>query len=786
MLPLLVLLSPLSGAARADEVVYGDELAEGWYSWSWTGEFDFQATEQVHTGATAIFAGVNEYGALSLFREGGYHRASALSFWIEGDAPPVALVLEAVGFQVHTDGVPVTDMAPVLPGQWSQIIVSLDALDDLPWSRFDLVDYSGIGAAFHVDDIYLLELDPLATRFTSAEPLGGDQLVLLGGGDPGSIAASLDDRPLAIGEAGLVGGPTRAAVHLDEPLGPGTLTIRSADGASSRRIEEVALTIGSEPTHSISPDIYGASFPEGVPSREVLEWLGLRAARWGGNATAMYNPDRRATSLGADWYFMNEGLASSPGEWLTGMAAYVDRTLLTVPALDWVAADGASWAYSVEKYGEQQETAPGTDDAGNGVLASGTPITWNDPADAAAPWDSDQARRWLEGLETPPAVAAIGNETDIAALTHRATHPDPVGFAEQRDRFLDYAGAVKEALPEVAVSGPVSCCWTSYWRSADPDDPDAAGADFLPWFLEQVAAADAASGRRSLDYLDIHYYPEGVFDGGSTPAEAAQRLRATRSLWDPGYVDESWIGLGDPVPFDQPLPDRVQLIPRMKALIDAHYPGTKLVISEWSFGAPDQLSGGLAAADALGIFGREGLDMAMFWPAPEPGSPAASAFRLFLDPERPFGDQSLPVSGFDPDRLGVYAALDGALLTLVAVNKDPQVDFLLTGLPAGSASVRHFGGAAGARLIDDGELIVDGSFAVPAYSAVALTLSPLDTEDDPLIEDSGGADSAARELDAPAAGSGQRCGCSGPGAGGWWPLGLLPLLARRRRRAASA
>lgn len=776
----LALLALLSSPAGADEIVYGDELAEGWYSWSWTGNFNFNATEQVRTGKFSIFAGVNEYGALSLFREGGFHHASALSFWIEGDAPPVALVLEAVGFQVNTDGIPVTDMVEVHPGQWSNIVVSLDALAPLPWSRFDLVDYSGVGAAFHVDDVYLLELDPLATAFTSAEPLGNDRIVLLGGGDPAAIAVSLDDQPVEILDVEISGAPTRATLTLAAPIGPGALVITTADDTHRRRVEEVAITIGDTPTHEISPDIYGASFPEGFPGQEVLDWLGVTAARWGGNATAMYNPDRRATSLGADWYFMNEGLASSPGEWLTGMAPHVGATLLTVPSLDWVAADGASWAYSVEKYGEQQEVAPGTDDAGNGVLLSGAPITWNDPADAATPWDTEQARRWLEGLETPPTVAAIGNETDIADLTHRATHPEPATFAEQRDRFLDYAAVVKDALPGTAVAGPVSCCWTTYWRSADPDDPDAADADFLPWFLDEVAAADAESGRRTLDYLDIHYYPEGAFDEEVTPAAAAHRLRATRSLWDPEYVDESWIGLGDPVTLDQPAPDRVKLIPRMKALIDEHYPDTKLAITEWSFGAPGHLSGGLAAADALGIFGRQGVDMAMIWPAPEPGDPAASAFRLFLDPAHPFGDQSLPVTGFDPDRLGVYAAMDGGLVTLVAVNKDPQVDFLLTGLPSGLATVRHFGGAAGARVVQDGELELQGSLAVPAYSAVALTVAPLDTDDEPPVVDSGEDTGVDRELHDPVAGSGQRCACSGLPGGGWWLLGLLAVARRRR------
>ena len=54
--------------------------------------------------------------------------------------------------------------------------------------------------------------------------------------------------------------------------------------------------------------------------------------------------------------------------------------------------------------------------------------------------------------------------------------------------------------------------------------------------------------------------------------DAALRLRSLRSLYDPAYVDESWIG--------QP----VRLIPRMKAWIAARCPGVKIAITEYNWG----------------------------------------------------------------------------------------------------------------------------------------------------------------------------------------------------------
>ena len=57
----------------------------------------------------------------------------------------------------------------------------------------------------------------------------------------------------------------------------------------------------------------------------------------------------------------------------------------------------------------------------------------------------------------------------------------------------------------------------------------------------------------------------------------------------------------------------IRLIPWLQEKIAARYPGTKLTMTEYNFGAGDHISGGLAQADALGVFGREGLYLANYW-----------------------------------------------------------------------------------------------------------------------------------------------------------------------------
>jgi len=140
-----------------------------------------------------------------------------------------------------------------------------------------------------------------------------------------------------------------------------------------------------------------------------------------------------------------------------------------------------------------------------------------------------------------------------------------------------------------------------------------------------------------VDYLDLHYYPQGsdVVDFGDNNAESentansAKRLRSLKELYAPTWVAESWMGdLGD---FDQYHYDKPRLIPRVREWIQDECPGTKLAITEYNWGPNDGASVALAQAEALAIFRREVVDLATRWTAPPPGSRVERAFRLFLD-----------------------------------------------------------------------------------------------------------------------------------------------------------
>ena len=134
------------------------------------------------------------------------------------------------------------------------------------------------------------------------------------------------------------------------------------------------------------------------------------------------------------------------------------------------------------------------------------------------------------------------------------------------------------------------------------------GWDYMPWLLNQIHQHDLSTGYRLLDYFTLHCYPqEGNVSGTDvSPSTELLRNQSTRVFWDSNYVDPSWIN------------KVIMLIPRMKSWVATNYPGTKIGITEYNWGAETNINGATAQADILGIFGREGLDLATRWTTPDP------------------------------------------------------------------------------------------------------------------------------------------------------------------------
>lgn len=467
--------------------------------------------------------------------------------------------------------------------------------------------------------------------------------------------------------------------------------------------------------HPINPLIYGLSF--GTPA--ALADLNFTLNRQGGNRASTYNWLENADNTGNDWFFesISETGDAAPGGWadslISGNKNSGADSIITIPTMNWVAKlapDRSKLAsYSQAKYGLQTGSdAQWFSDAGNGILKSNGLRINNDPNDAYVPSDVNFQAGFVDHLIGQWGTAqsggvkffAMDNEPGIWSSTHVDTHPTGATMEEVRDKILAYGAMVKQKDSNTQVLGPEEDGWTRFllsgydseWGSAHgwnmatmPDRSAHGGMDYVPWLLDQLRQSEQASGQRILDMLTLHWYPQGgEYSNDLSPNMMLRRNRSTRSLWDPNYTDETWIN------------DKVQLIPRMKQWVNQYYPGTKIGITEYNWGGEASINGATALADVLGIFGREGLDMATYWTAPNTNTPAYLAMKLYRNydgAKSTFGDTSVSDVAPNPDNISSFAALrssDGAM-TIMVINKqlNTDTDVLL--------NVSHFSGAGSAK-----------------------------------------------------------------------------------------
>jgi hypothetical protein len=573
--------------------------------------------------------------------------------------------------------------------------------------------------------------------------------------------------PLLAGCGGRSAGPLPATA-----AGAATATPATASPAAGLLLVTASID-ADRPTRPISPLIYGLA--------EHDERLRPGLVRWGGNPSSRYNWELgNAWSAAADWEFRNGnyGATTDADRAPSGAAdqaiAAAQRAgvpfLLTVPALGWVARDDNSDTRSLDV---PWQGGPASGPAGDGGQGDQGAIAGYDPsanrartslrsiARKGAPFAFPPDRsdgvvaqdEWVAHLvdRFGPASAggvrfyAVDNEPDLWSVTHRDIHPAQTTYDSVLATFLEYATAIKAVDPSAEVVGPVLSGWTGLFFSAADrgEDNFATAADrrahdglpFAAWFLQSVRAHDAAAGRRTLDALAVHWYPqnEEYAPGKTDPVTNARRLRATRQLWDASYWEESWIGRTSDIRPE----GAVRLIPRLRAWIDQYYPGTKLGLTEWNYGADDTLNGALAIADVLGIFGREGVDLAAYWRAPAPDSPGALAFRLYRDYDGQggrFGDQALAVQRADghATTVSLYASRDDATgdAVVILVNKDTEraADVTLQfngGGWADRAALHRYGATNLAAIERDADLPVGGGGAhvtVPASSLALVRL----------------------------------------------------------------
>jgi len=427
----------------------------------------------------------------------------------------------------------------------------------------------------------------------------------------------------------------------------------------------------------ISPKIYGMNGPEAALA------VGATLVRFGGvpeNLVSGYNWEVNATHQSAcnppdpeEPYYDNFALGDGatpgalPSSVLDVAVQNGGAAMIPIPTGEYVAAD--SLPESVIETPSYMTARFRQNRAVKGDPFSLTP----DTADEYV--YQDEFVNWVKNeAGSTPVVFALDHHPELWEYEVCLIHPDEASYADVVAINTEFATAIKNAWGEAEVAGPANYGWQAYVDlQNNPEDLEAEG-EFLDYYLANMAANSDSAGRRLLDYVDLHWWPE-VYDSGgmriledvSTPELAEKRMQAPRSLWDSTYVEGSWINADlnwEPI----------ELLTRLQDKIDTNYPETRLSFSAWYYGGGSHISGAIAAADVLGIFGREGVGLASVW-LPGPAPYVFEAFRVYLNYDGAgsrFGDTSVSATTNDVDGSSVYASTDSTddeRLVIVLLNK---------------------------------------------------------------------------------------------------------------------
>ena len=538
----------------------------------------------------------------------------------------------------------------------------------------------------------------------------------------------------------------------------------SAPGSTS-----VAVTINTLANrHLISPYIYGIN---SLTESDVTA-LSPALVRFGGNEASDYNWILHTYNTGSDYWFESYSLGNVDSVQFTSFTkASGGQELTTMPMLGWV-AKSSGYSFSVQKYGQQCQTQPGNSDVGNGIKPDCSTLVVNNPADAYYPLVDTPSncpagtvdgttcvdrQTWAQALSvafgngvcnvpyTPIASCHfydMDNEPEIWDGSHRDIHPIHPGYTELSNLFETEGAALKSWDPNAVRFGPVTCCYSYLWMAGGSDGKGAhAGVDFAPWWLNQINWLDQINGARTLDVFDIHaYFGDNIDTTGYTnPQLRTETNKYVRTYWDPTYYnagdDADWITT------TQPNRAVTFIIPRMKALVNAIYPGTPLSFTEWeSFFNEWEFATALSDADAYGVMGREGLSFSTRWGGPSSTDtntnqphPNYQSFKLWTNydgAKHGFGTLSVSDQSVTSSDLFVsYAALDatGTTMTIMVLNKDPgntaNVTFNLAGFNASTYTAYTVGSTNPSSIVASSSATWSATQAFAPYTITLLVVS---------------------------------------------------------------
>ncbi|MBQ5320022.1 MAG: glycoside hydrolase [Oscillospiraceae bacterium] len=450
--------------------------------------------------------------------------------------------------------------------------------------------------------------------------------------------------------------------------------------------EQIAteITVYPDEGHKgISPYIYG------VNSGVDLTTVSAKSFRLGGNRMTAYNWENNMSNAGSDWhnsadmYLVNnvaEQFKRVPGgaalnasyEAANGNVPY---TLLSLQMLGYV---------SSAKRGQLNENAVAPSEYWKEV------VNRKDGEFSIEPDKKDDyiyTEEYLNYLfenigksdsETGFKAYALDNEPGLWHHTHSLIQPEHLKCSELIEKSVDLAALVKEMDSGAEVFGPSLFGYSAFDSFAGAPDWEGLKSEndylwFIDYYLDEMKKAEDECGTRLLDVLDIHFYTEAKGACGERSCnhydndECVQaRLDSVRSLYEDGYLENSWI-VDTGAEF-------FPLLPNLQQSIDKYYPGTKIAFTEYNFGGGDHISGAVTQADMYGIFAEYGVYFATMWSF-DNNAYQLAAINMFTNYDgagNGFGD-TLVKTVCENDKISVYSSVDSeddSVVKIIAVNKD--------------------------------------------------------------------------------------------------------------------
>jgi hypothetical protein len=435
----------------------------------------------------------------------------------------------------------------------------------------------------------------------------------------------------------------------------------------------------SRDTLAISPFIYGSNGQSQDRSANIT------ARRIGGNRLTAYNWENNASNMGMDYDQSNsndayltwvagipEALAAVPGIVLTAfhdtslaMGCY---SLVTLPAAGFVARDKNGTVSA-------SETAPSARFRAVAMAKGNTFALVPDTSDGVVYVDEEVhalvTRYGSSAAGTGIRGYAVDNEPALWPSTHPRVHPAQTTCGEVIRKNAALARAVKAVDPAAEIFGGVFYGFNEQYNMQQAPDWSSYSSygRYVNAFLANLRDSSAAAGRRLLDVLDLHWYPDinppVALNENIDSTTATLRMQVPRSLWDSSYVEPGWIGQ-----WFSP----VSLLPNIRTAIAHNFPGTKIAITEFNYGGSTHISGGIALSDVLGIFGREGVYLGAHWGALEGFVRSAyQIYRNYDGAHSRFGNISVRATTSDVENSSLYAARhssDPSVLSLIVINKN--------------------------------------------------------------------------------------------------------------------